>query len=170
VAASGAVAGLCPSTEANLGDGIFPAAHYFGQHGVWGVGTDSHIALDPFEELRLLEYAQRLKARQRNVLTEGTGVSTGASLYRGALVGSERALAQPIGKLAPGYRADLVVLEDDGTRQGDAVLDAAIFGPARNIVRDVMVGGIWRVRDGRHAQGDQARARFHATVKRLLSE
>jgi formimidoylglutamate deiminase len=168
LAKSGAVVGLCPSTEANLGDGIFPAASFFAAGGNWGIGTDSHIALDPLEELRLLEYSQRLKTRQRNILADRAGISTGASLYRGALAGTAQALAQPIGRLAPGYRADLVVLADDGTRHGDALLDAAIFGPDRHVVRDVMVGGIWRVTDRHHVAEEAASARYRAVLKRLL--
>jgi formimidoylglutamate deiminase len=173
LAASGAVAGLCPVTEANLGDGLFPAERFFAAQGKWGIGSDSQVGLDPFEELRILEYGQRLTARRRNVLTGGPGKSTGGHLYRGALAGGAQALAQPVGDFAPGRRADLVVL-DRGTaalaaRRDDALLDAAVFGPTRNLVRDVMVAGVWRVKEGHHPAEAAASARYAGVMERVLA-
>ena len=172
LAKSGAVAGLCPSTEANLGDGTFNAPDYFLQHGRWGIGGDSHVGVDPFRELALIEYAQRLKSARRNILTTPDVPSIGGGLYRQALVGGAQALGQQVGKIAVGYRADLVVMNSDDTalaeHTGDAILDAAIFGPSRQPVRDVMTGGAWVVQDGRHAREEEIFRRYRETLKRLL--
>lgn len=152
IVASGAVAGLCPTTEANLGDGLFPIVDYHAEGGAWGVGSDSHISVSPVEELRWLEYGQRLVRRGRNLITAGPGTSTGRTLYDAALAGGARALGQDIGRLQTGYRADIVVLDRDAPtiagRAGDAALDSWLFAGNANPVRDVMAGGRWVVRDG----------------------
>jgi formimidoylglutamate deiminase len=132
LAATGAVAGLCPTTEANLGDGVFPAQDYLARDGAFGIGSDSHVSLSPIEELRWLEYGQRLTQRRRGLLSGGAAdPSVGSALYRGALAGGARALGRPIGSLAPGRRADLVVLNGDcPTLLGRAdvlLLDGLIF-------------------------------------------
>ncbi|MFQ6018586.1 MAG: formimidoylglutamate deiminase, partial [Kiloniellaceae bacterium] len=102
LARSDAVAGLCPTTEANLGDGVFPAPAYLAAGGAFGIGSDSHVSVSPIEELRWLEYGQRLIHRRRNLLAGGAAApSVGALLYRGALGGGARALGRPIGRLAP---------------------------------------------------------------------
>ena len=172
LAKSGAVAGLCPSTEANLGDGIFNAPDYFLQHGHWGIGGDSHVGVDPFRELALVEYAQRLKSARRNILATPDVPSIGGGLYRQALAGGAQALGQQVGKIAVGYRADLIVMNSDDTalaeHMGDAILDAAIFGPARQPVRDVMTGGAWVIQEGRHAREEEIFRRYRETLKRLL--
>ena len=173
LAESGAVAGLCPSTEANLGDGIFNAPDYFLQQGHWGIGGDSHVGVDPFRELAIVEYAQRLKSARRNILrTPGTD-SIGGGLYRQALAGGAKALGQNVGRIAANCRADLVVMNQDDAalveHTGDALLDAAIFGPVRQAVCDVMVGGAWVVQDGHHAHEDAALTRYRSTLKRLLN-
>ena len=173
LAESGAVAGLCPSTEANLGDGIFNAPDYFLQEGNWGIGGDSHVGVDPFRELAIVEYAQRLKSARRNILQSPDIDSVGGGLYRQALAGGARALGQNVGAIAVNCRADLVVMNSDDValaeHTGDTLLDAAIFGPARQPVRDVMAGGAWVVRDGHHAEEGNAFARYRATLRRLLS-
>lgn len=173
LAESDAVAGLCPSTEANLGDGIFNAPDYFLQEGSWGIGGDSHVGVDPFRELAIVEYAQRLKSARRNILHTPGIDSIGGGLYRQALAGGARALGQNVGAIAANCRADLVVMNSDDVASaehtGDTLLDAAIFGPARQPVRDVMVGGAWAVRDGRHALEQVAFTRYRATLKRLLN-
>ena len=173
LAECGAVAGLCPSTEANLGDGIFNAPDYFLQQGSWGIGGDSHVGVDPFRELAIVEYAQRLKSARRNILQSPDIDSVGGGLYRQALAGGARALGQNIGAITANCRADLVVINGDDValaeHAGDTLLDAAIFGPARQPVRDVMVGGAWVIRDGHHAEERKAFARYRATLKRLLS-
>ncbi len=173
VARSGAVAGLCPSTEGDLGDGFFDAPRYLAAEGRFGIGGDSHVGVDPFMELRFFEYGQRLKSERRNVLVREIGASLGGVLYRRAALGGAQALAQPVGTLAVGQRADWVVLNTDDAalteQQGDGWLDAAIFGPARRPVRDVMVGGVWRVQQGVHPESAASLARYRATLKRLLA-
>ncbi|MEQ8665832.1 MAG: formimidoylglutamate deiminase [Rhodospirillales bacterium] len=171
LARSGAVAGLCPTTEANLGDGLFPAETFTAAGGHWGIGSDSHISVSPKEELRWFEYGQRLTTRRRNVLADGPGGSTGAALYLSALMGGAQASARPVGAIAEGMRADVVVL-DTGTsplsgRQGDALLDAWLFAADHNPVSDVIVGGVPVVTGGVHAQEEIAEAGFQAALKRL---
>ena len=172
LANSGAVAGLCPSTEANLGDGIFNAPDYFLQNGRWAVGGDSHVGVDPFRELSVIEYAQRLKSARRNILNTAGVTSIGGGLYRQALAGGALALGQKVGAIATQFRADLVVMNGDDValaeHEGDALLDAAIFGPTRRPVRDVMAGGAWVVREEHHAHEQPALAQYRATLKRLL--
>ncbi len=144
IAASGAVVGLCPTTEANLGDGIFPAAAFAARGGRFGIGSDGNVSIDVAEELRWLEYGQRLRQRRRALLASEGIPSVGEFTYRAALRGGAQALGRPIGAIAPGMRADLVVLDEETT------LDAYVFVRGRAAVRDVMVGGRWVVRDGRH--------------------
>ena len=171
VAASGAVAGLCPTTEGNLGDGFFPLPAYLAAGGGWGIGSDSHISVAPVEELRWLEYGQRLLARRRNLATAGRPGSIGEALWRGAIAGGAAALGRAIGALAPGHRADLVVLDDAAPalsgRGAASRLDALVFAGDRSAVRDVMVGGRWLVRDGRHVGEETILAGYKATIDRL---
>jgi len=173
MAASGAVAGLCPTTEANLGDGIFPAIEYLAEGGAFGVGSDSHISVSPIEELRWLEYGQRLIRQRRNRLAGTGGGSVGAALWKRAAVGGAQALGRKIGAIAPGYRADLVVLDGDHPllvgKQEDQLLDALVFAGNANSVHAVMIGGRWRVRDGRHEVEPGVRARFQQTIRKLLA-
>ena len=172
LAISGAVAGLCPTTEANLGDGLFPFPDYLGAGGAWGIGSDSHVSVCPVEELRWLEYGQRLISRSRNVAAPGQGGATGARLYRDALAGGAQALGRPIGALEVGRRADWVVLDNQHpqltSRTGDTLLDSHIFSGNTNPVRDVMVGGVWVVRDGHHADEDVIAATYRRTMARLM--
>ena len=171
LAASGAVAGLAPSTEADLGDGIFRAETYWQAGGRFGIGTDSNTMIDPFAELRQLEWSQRLRLRRRNVLVDDTDEPVGKTLWRAAAKGGAQALAQPVGSIAAGRRADWIVLDtDDPALTGqplDRVLDAAIFGPCRRPVRDVMRGGEWIVRGGRHAREEEVFARFRSAMSRI---
>ncbi|WP_428262417.1 formimidoylglutamate deiminase [Haliangium sp.] len=171
LAASGAVAGLCPTTEANLGDGLFPLRAYLDAGGRLGVGSDSHTSISPIEELRWLEYGQRLRAQVRNVAASSDTRSTGARLWRAALVGGAQALARPVGAIAPGQRADLVVLDDDHpaliARRGDLLLDALVFAASTSPVRDVMVGGAWVIRDRQHSAGEAITDRFRRVMRRL---
>lgn len=172
LARSGAIAGLCPTTEGDLGDGFFNAVPYLRAGGRIGIGADACVGVDPFLELRLFEYGQRLRFERRNVLAKGIGDSLGGHLYRSAAAGGAQAIGQPVGALAVGLRADWLVLNDDDPalveHRRDGLLDAAIFGPARQPVRDVMVGGRWVVRDGRHAAAETTFARYRAVMKRLL--
>lgn len=156
-AASGAVVGICPLTEATMGDGFFPLVEYQGAGGAWGIGTDSHYSTSTAEELRILECGKRLELRRRNVIArpmEGREVHTGRVLFDMALAGGEAASAQGGGALVAGRRADLVLLDPDAhplLGHGPAtVLDAWILGGTENPVRDVMVAGKWVIRNGHH--------------------
>lgn len=174
LARSGAVAGLCPTTEANLGDGLFDGPRYWAAGGAWGIGSDSHVSQSPIEELRWLEYGQRLRDRGRNLLRgPGSAAGIGAQLYRGALEGGARALGRPIGRLAPACRADLLVLDPETpSLQGledDRLLDALVFAGNVNPVRDVAIGGCWVVREGWHAAEAQALQGFAAARRALLT-
>ena len=171
LAASGAVAGLAPTTEADLGDGTFPGEAYLQAAGRFGIGSDSNAIIDPFAELRQLEWSQRLRLRRRNVLVDPGQPSIGTSLWRAAAAGGAQALAQDTGTIAVGAHADLLVLDpDEPALAGQAVgraLDAAIFGPCRRPVRDVMSRGRWIVREGRHPQEVEVLQRYRAAVARI---
>ena len=171
LAASGAVAGLCPSTEANLGDGLFPLAPYLAAGGRFGIGSDSHISHSPVEELRWLEYGQRLLHQRRNVAADAAQRHVGDKLWQGALQGGAQAAGRPVGQLAAGKRADLIVLDDahpnlDGLAPSD-VLGTFVFSGNDNLVRDVMVGGRWVVQGGRHHAQDAIARRYKQTVAQL---
>jgi formimidoylglutamate deiminase len=173
LARSGAVAGLCPVTEASLGDGIFPAREFLEAGGRFGVGTDSNVLIGIADELRQLEYGQRLKHRERNVLSGGPRVSTGRTLFDGALAGGAQALAQPVEGLQAGARADIVTLDTThpslAGRRGDAVLDGWIFAAGAGAVACVWAGGNKVVEGGRHRLRAKARDMFNAAVRRLAA-
>lgn len=172
LARSGAVAGLCPTTEANLGDGLFNLSDYMAQGGRLGIGSDSHISVSVIEELRLLEYGQRLLRHERAV-TKTQGISSvGASLYREALSGGTRALDRETGAIAPGKRADFIVLDENNPsllyRQGDLILDSMIFSGNQNPVRDVFCGGRHIVKNFRHLNEAEILAAYKKTLEKLL--
>ncbi len=171
LAKSGAVAGLCPTTEANLGDGFFNAEQYFVEKGSWGIGSDSHISISPFEELRWLEYGQRLQTNRRNVLNTTVKSSTGCHLYQQALIGGAQATARKTGRIKPGYRADFVVIDDMHPRlygrSKDDLLDSLIFSGNDNTVKDVYVGGIKLIEDGHHQHETNIENNFRSTINRL---
>jgi formiminoglutamate deiminase len=176
IVARGAVVGLCPVTESDLGDGIFPAQAYASQGGRFGIGTDSNVLIDAAVELRTLEYAQRLLHRSRNVLASRTGASTGRTLFDAALEGGARALGVHDSRspgLVAGAPADLFTLDSKHPslvgRSGDAVLDSWIFGARSGAVDRVWRHGACVVRDGRHVARDAIEARFRATTLRLAS-
>jgi len=172
LAQSDTVAGLCPSTEANLGDGFFPLPSYLAQSGALGVGSDSNTSIDAADELRLLEYGQRLNTQTRNVGAVAENASTGASLFHAALRGGAQALAQPIGPLVPGNRADFIVLDTNHPalvgRGGDVLLDSWIFAAGRDAISDVFVGGRHVVSDRRHPAEEQIEIRYRETIVRLM--
>ena len=173
LARSGAVAGLCPVTEASLGDGIFPAREFLAAGGRLGIGTDSNVLVGVADELRQLEYGQRLKHRQRNVLSGGPGVSTGRTMFDAALTGGAQALAQPVVGLQPGARADIVTLDTThpslAGRRGDSVLDGWIFATGSDAVACVWAGGNKVVEGGRHRIRRKARDAFNRAVQRLVT-
>jgi formimidoylglutamate deiminase len=164
MAKSNAVVGLCPTTEANLGDGIFPAIAYAQQGGRFGIGSDSHVSLSVVEELRWLEYGQRLQHERRNRLHSAGRSNIGGYLYDASLAGGAQALGQQVGQISAGQRADFVVL--DGSHplmahmKGDDVLSRWLFGGTDRLVKDVMVGGTWVVQNGHHADEVAAGCRF----------
>ena len=172
-AATGAVAGLCPSTEANLGDGIFDAARWQGHGGAWGVGSDSHACVNAAEELMLLEYSQRLARRERNVLATPAQLSVATAQWLAAVHGGARAAGRPVAGLAAGQLADFVVLDAQHLAlQGLApaqMLDAHVFASHRtSAVAQVWVAGTRRVANGRHALHDRAAHAFTAARHALL--
>ncbi len=168
LAESRAVVGLCPLTEASLGDGIFNA-EYFSRQGAFGVGSDSNIEIGVAAELKQLEYAQRLARRERNVLARAGG-STGRALYEGAAAGGAQALRRDGGRIAAGAVADIVSLDLSSPqlagRSDDEMLDAWIFANAR-AVDCVWSGGVRQVSGGRHVARERVATRFVAAIKRL---
>lgn len=171
LAASGAVAGLCPTTEANLGDGLFPLAPFLAGGGRFGIGSDSHISQSPVEELRWLEYGQRLLHQKRNVAASPAQRRVGDFLWQGALEGGALACGRAVGSLAVGKRADLLVLDSEhpnlaGIDSAD-VLGTFVFCGNDNLVRDVMVGGRWVVRGQRHVAQESIAKRYMHTIAEL---
>ncbi len=172
LAASGAVAGLCPVTEANLGDGVFRAREYLDARGRYGVGSDSNVRIGVSDELRQLEYAQRLFSRTRNVMA-APGDSTARAMLEAASLGGAQALARKSGALRLGASADFLTLRADhptlAGKAGDAILDAWIFSAGNALVDCVWSGGRKVVEDGRHASRERIAARFAATMRRLCA-
>jgi formimidoylglutamate deiminase len=170
LARSGAVAGLCPVTEANLGDGIFNAADYIGGSGRYGVGTDSNVSIGVAAELRQLEYAQRLRERARNVCSPPRA-SCGRTMLEAVWLGGAQALGRNSGKLAPGAAADILTFRADhptlAGKEDDQILDAWIFSAGNPLVDCVWSGGLKVVADGRHVFKDQIAAQFAKTMREL---
>jgi formimidoylglutamate deiminase len=171
LARSGAVAGLCPTTEANLGDGIFPAARFLGAGGAIAVGSDSQVTVSPADDLRQLEYSQRLAHRARNVLAGAPHSSTGRRLLDAVSRGGAQALGQPMGAIETGNRCDVVVLDPDHPaligRSGDNAVDSWVFSGGAACVRDVIVGGEIVIRERRHSREDEILRDFRAAITRL---
>lgn len=172
MAASGAVAGLCPITEANLGDGLFPAEPFLDAGGVYGVGSDSNVRIDATEELRLLEYGQRLGLQQRNVLARHAGMSTGDCLYRSAVAGGAQALGVAAG-LRVGATADFVTLDLNhpslAHRPAERLLDGLIFGAGREAIDTVWRRGVQMVSGGQHRARDAIATRYRRTLEKLTA-
>ncbi|WP_075180806.1 formimidoylglutamate deiminase [Pantoea sp. 1.19] len=170
LARSGAVAGLCPTTEANLGDGIFPADSYIRAGGRWGIGSDSHVSVDVVEELRWLEYAQRLRERRRNRITLPQQPSVGDLLWQQAAQGGAQACGVVLGELAVGQRADWLVLDEDAllaTLPAAQLLNRWLFAGRRQQIRDVWVAGRPVVIERRHADETAADAGFRQAMAAL---
>lgn len=170
LARSGAVAGLCPITEANLGDGPFNGPAYLAAGGSFGVGSDSNVRISLIEELRMLEYSQRLRDLGRGVMVAGTG-SSGAALYCGAARGGARALGRDAGEIRPGALADLVAIDSADPAlcalRGDQVLDGLVFAAGQNVVTDLWSAGRHMVRGGRHVSRDRIVADYRAAITDL---
>ncbi len=172
LAQSQAIAGLCPTTEANLGDGIFQMRAFVAAGGRFGIGSDCHISISPVEELRWLEYGQRLISHRRNALAEA-GQSSGRFLFDGALAGGALACGRALGRIAVGCRADFVVLDNQHPllygRQEDELLDSWIFSGNASSIREVIVGGQTRVSDGRHHDAQRITGRYREVIAQLVS-
>lgn len=173
LAATGAVAGLCPTTEASLGDGIFRLPEFLSAGGRIGIGTDSHVGTAPAFELRQLETSQRLRDHARAVATAEQNPHPGRTLLDAALAGGAQASGRRIGAIAPGMRADLVELDDTHPlllgRAGDALLDAWVFSGQGSPVRTTICGGRAVVEAGRHVHAMAIRDAFGAAMRRLLA-
>ncbi len=178
LAASGAVAGLCPTTEAHLGDGIFPLADYLAAGGKIAIGSDSHVSVSPIEELRWLEYTQRLNHRQRNLAATVDQPHTGERLLLSTLAGGAHALGlsnpkQPTaGQIAPGCVADLIEIDTSHPTlvecTDEQLLNCLIFSGNHNPVRHVMTQGRWVIRDRRHEQETGAAADYQKVLRILI--
>jgi formimidoylglutamate deiminase len=178
-AQSGAVAGLCPITEANLGDGVFPALAFVDCGGRYGIGSDSNVLIDVGGELRALEYSQRLTHRGRNLLASAQTRSTGRSLFDAAVRGGAQALAGdrnalPAGAaLSVGSPADIVSLDGAHSclisRREDAILDSWIFAARERAVDCVWRNGRKLVSRGAHVAREGIESRYRRTLARLLS-
>ena len=172
LAASGAIAGLCPITEGNLGDGIFPAVDYLAAGGRFGIGTDSNILVDAAQELRALEYSQRLAQRARALLVSDDAPFVGANLFARALQGGAQALNIPAG-LAVGHAADIVTLDLDHPAFAGAddatLLDRWIFAARAGAVDTVWRAGVKRVEKGRHIDAATIGTAYSACIARLLA-
>ncbi len=170
LARTGAVAGLCPITEANLGDGIFDGARWRAGGGAFGVGSDSNLRITLSGELSALEYSQRLRDRARAVMAD-PGRSTGRQLLEAAAAGAAQALGRGRGVIAPGEWADLVTLDAEATallgRRGDTALDTWIFAADDGLVRDVWSAGRHVVQDGAHVARGRIETRFRKVMGRL---
>lgn len=168
LAATGAVAGLCPHTEASLGDGTFRLPEW---QGALGIGSDSQVCLDPALELRQLETSQRLGLEARAVATSEASPHPGRTLFDRALAGGAQASGAPIGGLAPGVRCDFLELDTSHPDllglDGDAALDAWVFGPGRGVVKTVAVAGRVVVEAGQHIRARPIREGYAAAMREI---
>ncbi|KGJ95985.1 formimidoylglutamate deiminase [Thalassotalea sp. ND16A] len=169
--ASKAIAGICPTTEANLGDGIFPTTQFMADGGQVAIGSDSHISVSAIEELRLLEYSQRLLRQQRAILATSDTKSVGQNLWQHTARAGALSTNSNTGELALGKQADLLVLDNQQSKlfanQNQFIIDSMIFASQQNPIKDVMVNGQWVIVDGQHEQQQQSAANFAETLQSL---
>lgn len=168
IAQSGAVAGLCPTTEANLGDGLFSLVDFLAREGQFGVGTDSHVAIDPAVELRWLEYGQRLISGRRCLALAGGETDVSSFLWQRAARGGALACGRPIGSIAVDQRADIVTITSEHDSNPNRLLARHLFGEGLTDVGSVWVGGRQVVSDGKHPLADQSAAQFSTVARKLL--
>ncbi len=172
LAKSGAVAGLCPITEANLGDGTFNGPLYLKNDGAFGLGSDSNVRISLTEELRMLEYSQRLRDMSRNILT-GSDASVGQTLYLGAAKGGAQALGRDAGTIRTGALADLVAINSQEPSlyalNEDQILDGLTFAASQNVITDLWSAGRHLVRDGKHIARDRIISNYLSAVSQLMS-
>ncbi len=171
IAKSKAVVGLCPTTEANLGDGIFPGVAFERLGGRWAIGSDSHVSLSIVEELRVLEYGQRLRDQQRNRLYRENQASIGDNLFEQALVGGNQSCGVKLG-LCVGSRADFMVLDDNhpfiGASEAKDIFNRWLFACNENVVKDVFIAGKQVIADGRHEHETVSRSEFSKLIKKVI--
>jgi formimidoylglutamate deiminase len=171
IIAKQAIAGICPTTEANLGDGIFPTTEFLAEKGTIAIGSDSHISVNPIEELRWLEYTQRLIKQQRAILATDEQASVGQNLWQQAAQGGAQSTNSNTGCLAIGKQADLLVLDKDKTKlfanAKQHLLDSVIFASQQNPILDVMVNGLWQVINQQHVDQEQASDNFTKLLLKL---
>jgi len=174
LAASGAVAGFCPVTEANLGDGIAPAQPFIAADGAFGIGTDSNVSISVCEELKQLEYSQRLRDRARNVIASGATRSTGRALFDGALRGGARAMGVNAAQtgIVVGAPADFVALDLTSPvlveRREDALLDSLVFAGGKHCIESVWRAGAKVVANGKHRAREEVGRRYREALARVL--
>jgi formimidoylglutamate deiminase len=173
LAASQAVAGLCPLTEANLGDGIFDGARFAQSAGRFGIGSDSNTRISLVEELRMLEYSQRLRDGGRAVLASDSA-STGRVLFESVVRGGAQAMARNAGEIALGRLADLVALDGKATdlfgRRGDDLLDCFIFAADDQVITDVWSAGRHMVHKGQHRHRESITRNYRTTMAALRTK
>ena len=174
IISTGATVGLCPITEANLGDGIFPLKQFVELGGKFAIGSDSNIGIDPFEELRWLEYGQRLKLQKRIVAVTKDTRSNGQCLIENALEGGRHALGQSIGQIAPGYQADLLLINPNSPalygKGKEDLLNSLVFTNSSAAVDSVMVAGKWVVSHLHHFHEEIIEERFKNTMDRIIRQ
>lgn len=174
IAASAATVALCPTTEANLGDGLFPLRDFLDAGGRFSIGSDSNVSVSPVEELRWLEYGQRLRARRRNIVATAQQPSTAEVLLGQAWAGGAASAGMPLGALGIGRPADWIVLDESAPALAGAsdadVLDRFLFAGNRPLIERVYVGGQCVVENGRHHRHDEFAQRYRATLARLLQD
>lgn len=172
LARTGATAGLCPITEANLGDGAFGGPGWLAAGGGFGIGSDSNVRIALSEELRTLEYSQRLRDLSRGIMAPDDG-HVGANLYVSSAKGGARALARAAGEIGAGQLADLVAVDGGHLAllglEGDALLDGLVFAAGEGVVTDLWSAGRHRVREGRHLAREGIRARYAAALRQLAA-
>jgi formimidoylglutamate deiminase len=172
IAARGATVAICPTTEANLGDGLFPLRAFLAAGGRYGIGSDSHVSVSPVEELRWLEYGQRLVEQKRSRALLGPG-SNAEAMLRAVAASAAASTGQAVGALDASSAVDALVLDAEAPAMVGAtredVLDRWVFCGNRPLLRDVFVAGRRVVAEGRHAQRESAAAAYAATLRRLLS-
>ncbi|GAB3336548.1 formimidoylglutamate deiminase [Marilutibacter aestuarii] len=174
IARSGATVALCPTTEANLGDGLFPLRDFLDAGGAWGIGSDSHISVSPVEELRWLEYGQRLATRRRNIAVSADTPSVGETLLAGASASAASSTGHRCGGLGEGDCADALVLDMRapqmlGARDED-VVDRWLFSGNRNLVEEVFVGGRRVVEGGQHRDREAIAHRYRDALASLMQD
>ena len=171
LANSNGIVGICPTTEANLGDGIFPASQFLNENGNFAIGSDSHIAINVSDELKTLEYGQRLTQYQRAVLTGENCNSVGQYLYCKAAQDGAKAISQNVGSIEIGKRADLIVLNNQHpslfNKSDSFILDAAIFASSQLPVKDVFVAGKQMIASGQHSLDETLLKNYQSVVERI---